>query len=169
MLSTLNQALTSVDLNLTPSQENYLEHIWHLSEKGSVRVVDLAEAVGVKRPSVTRAVNNLTGLGLLQHEQYGTIEFTAKGYSAAHYIARRDARLKRFMTEVLHMSPANADQEVCRIEHTIGDEVLRRLDVLVDFIQSHQTLRNKLTQEMRRCRQRGKKQGKYEIGSKLHV
>ncbi len=158
-----------MDLNLTPSQENYLEHIWHLSERGAVRVVDLAEAVGVKRPSATRAVNNLTGLGLLRHEQYGTIEFTAEGYSAAFYIARRDASLKRFMTEVLHLSPGNADQEVCRIEHAVGDEVLRRLDVLVDFIKSNKTVRNKLTQEMRSCHQSGKKQGKYAIGSKLHV
>ena len=161
--------LNPVVLNLTPSQENYLAHIWHLSEKGSVRVVDLAEAVGVKRPSVTRAVNNLTGLGLLRHEQYGTIEFTDKGYDAALFIARRDARLKRFMIEVLHLSPGNADQEVCRIEHAVGDEVLRRLDVLADVIKSNKAVRDKLTQEMRRCHQMAKKQGQYAIGTKLHV
>jgi DtxR family Mn-dependent transcriptional regulator len=157
-----------VDLKLTPSQENYLEHIWYLSEKGSVRVVDLAEAVGVKRPSVTRAVNNLTGLGLLRHEQYGTIEFTAEGYNTALYIVRREASLKRFMTEVLHLSPGKADQEVCRIEHAVGDEVLRRLDVLVNFIKSNKTVRNKLTQEMRSCHPL-EKQGKDVTGFKLHV
>ena len=157
-----------MNLKLTPSQQNYLEHIWYLSEKGSVRVVDLADAVGVKRPSVTRAVNNLTGLGLLRQEQYGTIEFTAKGYRVALYIARRDASLKRFMTEVLHLSPGKADQEVCRIEHAVGDEVLRRLDVLVDFIKSNKYVRHNLTQKMRSCHPL-EKQDKDATGFKLHV
>ncbi|MDJ0809342.1 MAG: metal-dependent transcriptional regulator [Desulfobacterales bacterium] len=157
-----------MDLNLTPSQENYLEHIWHLADKGSVRVVDLAEAVGVKRPSVTRAVNNLAALGLVRHEQYGTIDFTSKGYSAARYIAQRDARLKRFLMEVLLLNPQKADKEVCRIEHAIGDEVLRRLDVLVDFVKSNKSVRKKLDQEFR-SNQLTNKQGKYAIGAKLHV
>ncbi len=157
-----------MDLNLTPSQENYLEHIWHLADKGSVRVVDLADAVGVKRPSVTRAVNNLTALGLVRHEQYGTIEFTAKGYSAARYIARRDARLKRFLTEVLLLNPQKADEEVCRIEHAVGDEVLQRLDVLVNFVTTNKTVRRKLDQEFRSNRL-ANQQGKYGTGAKLHV
>ena len=157
-----------MDLMLTPSQENYLEHIWHLSDKGSVRVVDLAEAVGVKRPSVTRAVNNLTALGLVRHEQYGTIEFTDQGYSAARYIAQRDARLKRFLIEVLSLNPQKADKEVCRMEHAVGDEVLRRLDVLVDFVQTNKSVRKKLDQEFR-SNQLKNKQGKHAIGAKLHV
>ncbi len=157
-----------MDLNLTPSQENYLEHIWHLSGKGSVRVVDLAEAVGVKRPSVTRAVNNLTALGLVRHEHYGTIEFTAKGYNAARYIARRDARLRRFLIEVLLLDPQKVDREVCRIEHAVGDDVLRRLDVLVNFVKTNKSVRKKLDQEFR-ISQSANKQGKYAIGAKLHV
>ncbi len=157
-----------MDLILTPSQENYLEHIWHLLDKGSVRVVDLAEAVGVKRPSVTRAVNNLTALGLVRHEQYGTIEFTAKGYSAARYIAQRDARLKRFLIEVLSLNPKKADKEVCRMEHAVGDEVLHRLDVLVNFVQTNKSVRKKLDQEFR-SNQLKNKQGKHAIGAKLHV
>ncbi len=157
-----------MDLNLTPSQENYLEHIWRLSRRGTVRVVDLADAVGVKRPSVTRAVSNLTGLGLVRHEQYGAIEFTAKGYSAARYIARRDARLKRFLIEVLLLNPQKADKEVCRIEHAVGDEVLRRLDVLVHFVNTNASVRKKLDQAFR-SNPLADKQGNYAIGAKLHV
>ncbi|MGD9097736.1 MAG: metal-dependent transcriptional regulator [Desulfobacterales bacterium] len=158
----------TVHLTLTPSQENYLEHIWHLSRKGRVRVVDLAEAVGVKRPSVTRAVNNLTALGLVRHEQYGTIEFTGKGFRAAHYIARRDASLKLFLTEVLLFDPLKADEEVCRLEHVVGDEVLRRLDVLVKFVQTNKSVQRKLEQELQ-SNPLAPKPGNHSIGAKLHV
>lgn len=158
-----------MELNLTPSQENYLEHIWHLSEKGSVRVVDLADSVGVKRPSVTRAVNNLTALGLVRHEHYGTIDFTPRGYRAARYIARRDWILKRFLTKVLQMEASKADEEVCRMEHAIGDEVLRRLDKLSNFIDAHEALQRELGSEMQHSAKPVKKPGPFVIGAKPHV
>jgi len=49
--------------HLTPSQENYLEHIFTMSSKGQIRVRDLAKSVGVKLPSVTRAVQKLADAG----------------------------------------------------------------------------------------------------------
>ena len=158
-----------MELNLTPSQENYLEHIWHLSEQGAVRVVDLADSVGVKRPSVTRAVNNLAGLGLVRHEHYGTIDFTPKGWRAARYIARRDMILKRFLTEVLQLDASKAVEEVCRMEHAIGDEVLRRLDKLSNFIDAHKALQKKLGSEMQRSTKPAEKAGPFDIGAKPHV
>ncbi|MDJ0721124.1 MAG: metal-dependent transcriptional regulator [Desulfobacterales bacterium] len=156
-------------MNLTPSQENYLVHIWRLADKDAVRVADLANAVGVKRPSVTRAVNNLAGMGLVRHEHYGTIEFTAEGRRAAGYIARRNTILKRFLTQVLQLDAGRAVEEVCRMEHAIGDEVLRRLDRLSDFIDTHGALHKKLGGEMRRRTKPGKNVRPFVIGSKPHV
>lgn len=158
-----------MDLNLTPSQENYLEHIWHLSTRGSVRVGDVADAAGVKRPSVTRAVNNLAALGLVRHEHYGAIEFTPKGQRAARYIARRNALLKRFLTEILQLDPRKADEEVCRIEHAIGDEVLRRLDIFLNFISARETVRRKLGHEMQRYIHPADAQDQFISGAKPHV
>ena len=158
-----------MELNLTPSQENYLEHIWRLSKKGAVRVVDLADSVGVKRPSVTRAVNYLAALGLVRHEHYGTIDFTPRGYRAARYIARRDSILKRFLTEVLQLEARKADEEVCRMEHAIGDEVLQRLDKLCHFIEAHEALQSELGPEMQRSAKPAKKTVSFVIGAKPHV
>ncbi|MEJ2640646.1 MAG: metal-dependent transcriptional regulator [Desulfosarcinaceae bacterium] len=132
-------------LKLTPSQENYLEHIWHLSSNGVVRAVNLAESVGVKRPSVTRAINTLANFGLVQHEHYGDIELTPKGYRAAQYIVYRDRCLNQFMTQVLQLDSAAADEEVCRMEHAVSEKVMQRLDVLSNFISSHGTLQKEIS------------------------
>jgi len=116
---------------LTPSQENYLEHILTMSSIGEVRVRDLAKAVGVKLPSVTRAVRKLADVGMVRHETYGGIEITAAGKDAARSIKRRDDCLMRFLTEVLELPAERAKSEACRIEHVISEDVLKRLEILV--------------------------------------
>ena len=158
-----------MDLQLTPSQENYLEHIWHLSVQGSVKLADLADSVGVKRPSVSRAVTVLAAMGLIKHEHYGGIEFTPKGYLTAQYIVRRDQSLKRFLTRVLHLDPKQSEQEVCRMEHVISTDLLQRLEVLEAYINAHEEVQKGLSQEMGRFTQPKKKKKTVNIGARPHV
>ena len=50
----------AVRRNLTPSQENYLEHIDHLSsQKGPVHMQEIADAVGVDQSEVARECKEL--------------------------------------------------------------------------------------------------------------
>lgn len=158
-----------MDLKLTPSQENYLEHIWHLSGKGSIRSVDIAGSVGVKRPSVTRAVNNLASLGLVKHEHYRGIEFTKKGFRAAQFIVHRDRCLKRFLTIVLQLDPKSADDEVCRMEHAVSAEVMQRIDVLTNCIDEHTGLKKELGRKLNRSRNPKKEPTAVSLSAKPHV
>lgn len=160
-----------MDLRLTPSQENYLEHIWRLSGHGPVRVAALADSVGVKRPSVTRAVNNLVSLGLVKHEHYGGIEFTPQGHQAAKFISRRDLCLKRFLVHVLQMDPAKVDDEVCRMEHAVSAEVMHRLDVLVGYFADRVGRQKKLREAMEMTRSMPSRRSKrtVRLKAKPHV
>jgi len=158
-----------MELKLTPSQENYLEHIWRLSSNGSVRAVNLADSVGVKRPSVTRAINTLANLGLVQHKHYGDIELTPKGYRAAKYIVYRDQSLKRFMTQVLQLDSATADEEVCRLEHAVSERVMDRLEALSNFISSHDTLQKKISMLIKEKSLSGQLNKAVNIGVKPHI
>lgn len=133
---------------LTPSQENYLEHIWHLAAVDRVRSVDLAESVGVKLPSVTRAVNKLASQGLVKHKQYGAIELTRKGRSAARRIVQRDKCITEFLVRVLKMAPERAKTEACRLEHVFSNEVIIRLQALVDFIDAEAVENRKLQRKI---------------------
>lgn len=122
----------------TPSEENYIEWIYRFSLEGAVRPGMLADKLGVKRPSVTRAVASLVKKGLLRHEPYGELELTRAGMELGREVVRRDECLTRLLVELLNMPPEEADPEVHRLEHVLGHEVLVRLETLVDFATSSQ-------------------------------
>ena len=137
-----------MNYQLTPSQENYLEHILNNSSEGRIRVRDLARSVGVKLPSVTRAVQKLADAGMVRHQNYGTIEITDAGINAAQSIARRDLCLNRFLNQVLELPPDQAKSEACRIEHVISDDVVMRLEILVQYLSQSKVWRKKLRQQI---------------------
>ena len=103
---------------LTPSQENYLEHILQLSRKGPVRVREIAEAAGVKLPSVTRAVGKLAAHGFVRHQAYGSVEITPEGVKAAQAVVRRDDCLMGLLVDVLDM-----DEEIAKLEKEIEKQI----------------------------------------------
>ena len=140
--------MSDIYRKLTPSQENYLEHILTMSTSGDVRVRDLANAVGVKLPSVTRAIRKLADVGMVRHENYGSIEITAAGKNAARSVKRRDDCLMRFLVEVLELPADRAKSEACRIEHVISEDVLKRLEILVTHLSDAKEFKKRLQQQL---------------------
>ena len=120
----------------TPSEENYIEWIYRLSEEGPVRPAQLAEKMGVKRPSATRMIAALAKKALVHHEPYGEVTLTEEGQALGKAIVRRDECLTELLVTILDMRPDAADPEVHRLEHVLSDEVLARLEVLVSFASS---------------------------------
>ena len=149
---------------LTPSQENYLEHILNESSEGQIRVRDLAKSVGVKLPSVTRAVQKLVDAGMVRHETYGKIEITNEGKSAARSITRRDDCLNRFLGEILDLSFEQAQSEACRIEHVISDVVIKRLEFLVNHLSHSKEWKRALKKETGHRDGDENKTGEVEVG-----
>ena len=65
---------------LTPAMEDYLEAILMIKQQhGYVRCVDVAEQLGVKKPSVSRAVKELSKSGHLVKNANGTLSLTEQG------------------------------------------------------------------------------------------
>jgi DtxR family Mn-dependent transcriptional regulator len=152
-------------VTLTASQENYLEWIFRgIAEGRVVRSRDLAAKLGVKLPSVSRAVGQLAKKGLVRHESYGVIELTATGRAAGRAIVRRDDCLTRLLVEVLGMNEAAADPEVHRLEHVLGEEVLQRLEVLVDFATSSDAWLRRLHHRMSLLGDPGDDDGAVAVG-----
>jgi Mn-dependent DtxR family transcriptional regulator len=117
----------------SPSEENYLEWIYRFSQKGPVRPKDLAANLGIKPPSVTKAVSSLVRKGLVRREPRGALVLTAQGESLGKAVVRRDKCLTTLLVEILDMGPELADQEIHRLEHVLSEDVLIRLETLVDF------------------------------------
>ncbi|MBR2522612.1 MAG: metal-dependent transcriptional regulator [Coriobacteriales bacterium] len=68
-------------MKLTQSNEDYLEAIVMLAGDGNqpVRSVDLANHMGVSKPSVNKAIAVLKKSGLIDQEPYGDIFLTKRG------------------------------------------------------------------------------------------
>ena len=112
---------------MTKSLEDYIEAI-HLRVKseGSARVVDIANSLGVKMPSVNNAVKELAKLGLIAYEPYHSITLTDEGRRQAEEIFRRHTILKDFLLSI-GVSAENAERDACAMEHVLSAETLLKL------------------------------------------
>ena len=112
-------------MKLTANMEDYLEAVsFCANEKGSARVSDIRDKLGVKTPSVTGAVKILAQEGYVVHEPYSGISLTPKGRRAAEAVKKRHAIFKRFLEEVLGVNPKTAEIDACKLEHVVSRETM---------------------------------------------
>jgi DtxR family Mn-dependent transcriptional regulator len=119
----------------TASMEDYLEAVIMLKERGrKATVTALSDFLNVKKPSVDWALKRLADNGLVIHEKYGDIELTPEGARIAAEVYRRHKALFSFLTDILRVNPAVADQDACRMEHALSRESINRLEKFIDFV-----------------------------------
>ena len=122
---------------LTSVMEDYLEAIFDLDrEQKVVRVKDIARRMGVKMPTVTSMLKSLDDRGLVKYRKYEYVDLTAGGKRVGKEMRRRHELLSSFLTEVLKIDAATADEEACRMEHSLSMESLERLTDFMDFIRN---------------------------------
>lgn len=123
---------------LTANMEDYLEAIYRLSlADGHGRVSRIAEAIGVKKPSVSKALKRLQNEGFVTHSHYGGATVTARGKAVAEAQVRSHRALTRFLEEVLALSPELAEHDACLMEHAISHATVERLATFMDFLDEH--------------------------------
>lgn len=113
------------------SQETYLETILLLKKKmPSIRSIDIANELNYSRPSVSRAVNLLQQNGYIVIQKNGEINFTKAGEEKAESVNNRHKTITKVF-EKLGASSEVAEDNACRVEHVITDELM---EVLKNFI-----------------------------------
>jgi DtxR family transcriptional regulator, Mn-dependent transcriptional regulator len=123
---------------LSANMEDYLEAIYRLSDKsGYSRVSTIAEAIGVKKPSVSKALKRLQREGLVAHTPYGGATVTARGKQVAEAQVRSHRALTRFLEHVLLLSEELAEHDACLMEHAISHETVERLVSFIDYLDRH--------------------------------
>ena len=109
-------------MSLHESAELYLETIYTLSQTSAfVRSVDVAEALGYSRPSVSRAVGLLKKDGLLCVDDDGFLTLTEAGREISEKIYERHTVLSAAL-EALGVDRETAAEDACKIEHVISDK-----------------------------------------------
>ncbi|MEG1393099.1 MAG: metal-dependent transcriptional regulator [Christensenellaceae bacterium] len=113
---------------ISASSQDYLEIIYTLYKSGiEVRSVDIATAMGVSRASISKAMGVLKNAGMVMQEKYGRIMLTTEGMAAAKKVIRTHETLKSFLVDVLGVSEKIAQQDACKMEHSISPETLKKL------------------------------------------
>lgn len=137
---------------ISESLEDYLETIFELIEEREVaRVKDIAERRDVRMSSVTDALRRLKKQGLVNYRAREVVEFTPAGAELARKVIQRHEFLKRFLTDILQVDPATAEEDACAIEHHISSKTLGRLAACYQFLSTCPRVTEDILQEMRNC------------------
>jgi len=118
---------------ISATMEDYLEAIYVLADRdGTARVSAIADALGVKPPSVSKAIKRLSVQELIHHTPYGGVGMTSRGRKLAQAQVRIHAVLTRFLADVLKLPTELAEHDACLIEHAISPETVERLVEFID-------------------------------------
>ena len=112
--------------------EDYLEAIMLLETKQEgATVTSISYFLEVKKPSVSAAISKLSENRLVEHQRYGVVTLTAAGRRAARDVYHRHTTLLQFLTEVLGVDPATAEEDACKLEHNLSPASVAKL---TDFV-----------------------------------
>lgn len=108
---------------LTSSMEDYLEAVLVLQQQnGYARCVDVAEYLGVTKPSVSRAVKELSKKKCLLKKDDGTLSLTEQG--------QQIYEKHQFFTKRLVEAGVPQDiaaQDACKLEYVISEISFKKL------------------------------------------
>ena len=111
-------------MKIQKSAEDYLETMLILQKnRGFIRSIDIAEQLGVTKPSVSYATKRLRENGYITMERDGHITLTQAGLSIAENMYARHKVLTEFFVG-LGVSEEIAREDACKIEHDISEETL---------------------------------------------
>lgn len=113
-------------MQLLESGEMYLETILVLSQKGSVRAIDISNEMNYSKPSVSRAMSILKNEGYIFIDENNLITLTEKGTAVAEKIYERHTILSTVLMQ-LGVSQKTATEDACKIEHCISDETMEAI------------------------------------------
>jgi len=121
---------------LTPSMEDYLEMIYrHCLKEGYVRINHLAKQLNVKASSVTKIVQKLSALELLDYQKYGIIRLTEKGNEIGKFLLDRHNTIETFLLSIGVKNAVLRDTEM--IEHHLSMNTLWNIEMLNEFFKKH--------------------------------
>ena len=114
-------------MKIMRAAEDYLEAMLMMKEKhGYIRSIDVADYLGVTKPSVSYATKRLRESGYITMDKDGLITLTDSGMEIAAKMLQRHHTLTNFLVE-LGVDPVTAEEDACKMEHDISDQTFRAI------------------------------------------
>ena len=109
-------------MQIHESAEDYLEKILRLREEnGHVRSVEIANAMGYSKPSISIAMKHLRENGLVRMDAENFIYLTEEGEAIASRIYDRHQTLTQLFVK-LGVPSDIAERDACKVEHDLSPE-----------------------------------------------
>ncbi len=119
-------------MQINESIENYLERILILQQKkGCARSIDIANELGVTKPSVSHATKLLRENGYITMGSDNRITLSPAGMEIAARMYERHEKLAIFLM-ALGVSEDVAFADACKMEHDISHESFEAICALSD-------------------------------------
>lgn len=107
--------------------EDYLKTILVLRKtKGIVRSVDIANKLGVTRPTVCMFIKRLVDEGYIFTNDEHEISLTENGEKIASVILERNLTFQQVL-ESLGVDKKTAQEDACKMEHAVSDKSFEAL------------------------------------------
>lgn len=114
------------------AMEDYLAAIWRLTLHGNAATTsEVARQLGVTAASTSYMFKKMAEAGLVEHKEYAGVTLTHAGELAAMGYIRRHRIVERFLVEVLGISWDRADTISDQMEHSLPEEVVERMYVVM--------------------------------------
>ena len=120
--------LVKPHMKIQKASEDYLESMLMMKEQhGYIRSVDVADHLGVTKPSVTYATKRLRENGYIEMDRDGLITLTDRGMAIAAKM------LTKFLI-ALGVDEKTAEEDACKIEHDISQQTY---DAICEHARQH--------------------------------
>ncbi len=120
------------DIKSEKTTEDYLEAMLILKHnKGYIRSIDVAQQLGVTKPSVTYTTKRLKEKGYIVMDESNYITITENGMQIAEKILHRHNTLASFFVSI-GVNEEIAKKDACLIEHDISPETFEALCSYID-------------------------------------
>lgn len=122
--------------NINIHTENYLKTIWNLSRLNSdsdklVQNSQIADFLGVKRPTVTEMLLRLKEMGMIILVPRKGVRLSTKGESFVAGIVRKHRLIELFLQKTLKLNSLEAHEEAEVLEHAITPSLCARIEAFL--------------------------------------
>ncbi len=125
--------------NLSASLEDYLEIICNLIESGqNAKAAEVARKLNISRAAVSEALMKLAEKKLIIYEGHKGIIITPAGLEKAKDVISKHNIFTCFFEKTLGIDKETAEENACKIEHVISDDVFKRIKAFQKYCSKNQ-------------------------------
>jgi DtxR family transcriptional regulator, Mn-dependent transcriptional regulator len=120
---------------MSPTEENYLKVIYHLSQASpkGVNTNAIAGMLETKASSVTDMLKKLSEKRLVDYQKYQGVLLTEKGKHVAKMVIRKQRLWEVFLVEKLGFSWDEVHEVAEELEHIQSEKLINQLEQFLDY------------------------------------